>query len=78
MRLYILDNGTIEGSGSIFHRTGAEAKERVVFPVSMYLICLDDGRKILFDAGVHPSIRKADCVAAMRAAASCRLWERAR
>ncbi len=55
MKLYVLDNGFIEGSWRIFYREGEyEGPERIMFPVNAFLIQLDDGRKILFDAGVYP------------------------
>lgn len=53
MKLYCLDGGSIEGSQRIFdHCAGSES--RTVFPVCMYLIETDDGKNILFDAGVYP------------------------
>lgn len=55
MKLYVLDNGFIEGSYKIFYREGEYTEsETIVFPVNFFLIETDDGRNILFDTGVYP------------------------
>ena len=55
MKLYILDNGQIEGSGKIFYdESHPESSKNIVFPVSVFLIITDEGKKILFDLGVYP------------------------
>ncbi len=55
MKLFVLDNGYIDGSYLIFYRENeAESTDNIVFPVNVFLIQTDDGKNILFDAGVYP------------------------
>ena len=55
MKLYVLDNGYIEGSYQIFYRENEyDGGGRIVFPVNLFLIETDDAKKILFDTGVFP------------------------
>ena len=56
MKLYILDNGFIEGTCKIFYRRedGYSGNDKILFPVNAFLIETDEGKRILFDTGVYP------------------------
>lgn len=62
MKLYILDNGTVHGTWSIFYTNREDAPDdRIEFPCSMFLLDTPQG-KILYDGGIYPGGIRAKSV----------------